>query len=218
MPKRTAVFLLAVLPLLAAKKPAVGQGENESVKLHAKVYTDKELIREVVGSDLDGHYVVVEVQATPRFGKELDVHRDDFLLRTDRDGERSTPFAPSQIAGRGSLVISQRGGGGGGVMADDRGPIWGGYPGSTDRPRRLGGEGSVVGNAGGQAESRADMNTGAKDKDNPLLVTLRDKSLPEKKTAEPVGGLLYFPLGKQKVKDLELIYSSPTGKVSVRFR
>ena len=33
-----------------------------------------------------------------------------------------------------------------------------------------------------------------------------------------MAGLLYFPLGKQKVKDLELIYTAADGKVSIRFR
>jgi hypothetical protein len=43
--------------------------------------------------------------------------------------------------------------------------------------------------------------------------------MPEKSTAEPVSGLLYFQLeGKHKPKDLELRYSGPAGRISLRFR
>ena len=47
---------------------------------------------------------------------------------------------------------------------------------------------------------------------------LEEKILPEKKTTEALTGLLYFPLGKQKGKDLELVYKAADGKISVRFK
>ena len=56
------------------------------------------------------------------------------------------------------------------------------------------------------------------DKKNPLQDELASKMLPEKETSEPVGGLLYFPMEKQKVKDLELIYTTSAGKLSIRFK
>src|SRR5208282_2930435 len=83
-----------------ANKPADARGENESVVIAATVYARPEAVKEVVGSDLGGHYIVVAVEVTPRFGKEVAINRDDFVLKTDKDGERSGPFAPSQIAGR----------------------------------------------------------------------------------------------------------------------
>lgn len=200
------------------KAPPSGRGESESVVVTATALLDKEAIKERLGSDLDGHYVVVDVRVASRFGREIDVRHDDFLLRTDKDGEKSTPFAPSQIAGRGALVISQSGRGGGAIMGDSGGPVWGGYPGSTDRPRRLGGDGGAIGGGSGTTEAQARVDSGTRDKENPLKRVLEEKILPEKKTTEALTGLLYFPLGKQKAKDLELVYKAPDGKISVRFK
>jgi len=61
------------------------------------------------------------------------------------------------------------------------------------------------------------MQTGAKG-DTTLKKVLNEKILPEKKTETPVSGLLYFPLEKQKQKDLELWYNTPDGKLTLRFR
>ena len=36
----------------------------------------------------------------PKYTKEITIDRDDFILRTDKDGDRTKPMAPSQIAGR----------------------------------------------------------------------------------------------------------------------
>jgi hypothetical protein len=47
---------------------------------------------------------------------------------------------------------------------------------------------------------------------------LKEKILPEKETDAPVSGLLYFPMEKQKLKDLELIYKTPEGKLTLRFK
>ena len=73
---------------------------------------------------------------------------------------------------------------------------------------------------GGSASGMADATTktGAKDKENPILGVLKGKILPEKETQSPVSGLLYFPMEKQKVKDLELLYKTPEGKLSLRFK
>lgn len=212
--------VLAFAALIAPgveKKPPSARNQNDAVEISATLYADKESVKRLLGSDLDGHYIVVDVAVTPRWERELEIRRDDFLLRTDKDGQRTTPFSPSQIAGKGVLVLSQTGGGGA-VMADDRGPVWGGYPGSTDRPRRLGSDGGVIGNSASVATPQATLRSDDKGGDNPLLAVLKEKILPEKKTDRAVSGLLYFPLEKQKVKDLELIYATPSGKLSLRFR
>jgi hypothetical protein len=214
-----AVLLACALAAHKNESPKIGdtRGENESVVIKATVYADPEAVKQVLGSDLDGHYIVVDLQVTPRFGKEVTISRDDFVLKTDKDGEKSTPFAPSQIAGRSALVISQTRGGGGGGMHNNDGPIWGGYPGSTGVPRRVGGDGTTVGGAPGAEGAQARMKSGSKDKPNPLLKVLKDKELPEAKTAEPVSGLLYFPMEKQKIKELELRYNLPEDKIVMRF-
>ena len=217
-----ALLLAATVSLLCAatKKGAPAKNENETVEITASVILDRETIKSLLGSDLDGHYILVDVQVTPRFGKELDVRRDDFILRTDKDGERTTPFAPSQIAGRGALVVSQTGSGRGGMV--ESGPSWGGgYPGGPmgGPPIMMGPPGVGVGGGGGDAGgAAAKLGTGSKDKESPLMKVLAAKMLPEKKTETPVSGLLYFPMEKQKQKDLELTYTTPSGKLSLRFR
>jgi hypothetical protein len=153
---------------------------------------------------------------TPRFGKEVAIYRDDFVLKTDKDGEKSGPFAPSQIAGRGAMVIRQTGGAGGTGMHDNDGPIVGGIPGTFGQPRRVGGDG--VGSAGAPEGADAKTRTGAHEKEDPMLAVLKQKELPETKTDKPVSGLLYFPMEKQKVKDLELRYIPSDDKITMRFR
>lgn len=196
-------------------KPAEARGENESVVINATVYSKPEAVKEVLGSDLGGHYIVVAVEVAPRFGKEVAVNRDDFILKTDKDGERSAPFAPSQIAGRGAMIIRQTGGSGATPMAGGAGPIWGGYPGSAGPPHRVGGD--DVGNPGAPEGAEGKPRTGSHEKEDPMLAVLKQKELPETKTAKPVSGLLYFPMEKQKVKDLELRYNPSDDKITMRF-
>lgn len=218
---RIAALAIALACFLPARnnepaKPPETRGENESVVITATLYAKPEAVKEVLGSDLDGHYIVVAVQVTPRFGKEVAINRDDFVLKTDKDGERSTPFAPSQIAGRGVMVVHQTGGSGATPMHDNDGPVVGGYPGSMGPPRRLGGDG--VGSPGAPDGAAAKTRTGAHQADSPLLGVLKQKELPETKTDKPVSGLLYFPMEKQKVKDLELRYDMTGDKIVMRFR
>ena len=42
--------------------------------------------------------------------------------------------------------------------------------------------------------------------------------LPEKKTTQPLEGLLFFPLEKQRLKDLELIYGGKENRIGLRFK
>jgi len=199
-----------------SNQPADTRGENESVVINATVYAKPDEVKELLGSDLGGHYIVVALTVTPRFGKEVAVNRDDFILKTDKDGERSGPFAPSQIAGRGAMVVRQTGGAGGTGMHDNNGPIVGGYPGSAGPPVMLGGNG--VGNAGAPNGAEARTRTGSHEKEDPILGVLKEKELPQTKTDKPVSGLLYFPMEKQKIKDLELRYAASGDKIAMRFR
>jgi len=112
----------------ADKKPAVRSMENADVEIIATPIADREAVRQALGSDLGGHYILVDVRVVPKDGQKIAVHLDDFLLRTDKDGERTTPFAPSQIAGKGALVISQGASSGGGTTAEPVGPSYGGGP------------------------------------------------------------------------------------------
>jgi hypothetical protein len=185
-------FLTAAILLSAAPKKTSGSGhgENEDLILTATLYTSPADIQNLVGSDLGGHYFVAEVKVEPKYGKDVTVDRDDFVLRTDRDGEREQPYEGSQIAGRTSLVVGRA-----------TAPV-------------IGPNSSRV-----QVNKSASMKSeGNEDAPNPLQKTLDGKILPTGKTDKPVSGLLYFPMEKQKLKDLELLYGGKENRISLRFK
>ncbi len=95
-----------------------------------------------------------------------------------------------------------------------------GMPGTMGGPYGYPGSGGSFGNGGSgdTTAAEAKMDTGSGQKENPLVKVLAEKILPEKKTEQPVSGLLYFPMEKQKVKDLELIYGIRDTRITMRFK
>ncbi len=216
-----ALLLFAFTPILiAAKRPARGTGEaeNAAVSIEATASADTETVAQVLGGpDLGGHYIVLQLRITPKDPKPYTVDRDDFVLKTDKDGERAHPFAPSQIAGDGALIVTEQRMGGQSPGAESNGPIWGGI-GTGSRPRRMPGNGGGIGSSQGVSEAKATAKAGGKDAANPLMAALEKKELPQKPVMEMVSGLLYFPLEKQRLKDLELLCTTPAGKLTLRFK
>jgi hypothetical protein len=211
--QRMAVALAVVAACLGAeKKPPEGTISNSALEISAKLYTDKDDIKRILGSDLDGYFTLVDVRMAPKSGSKLAVTRDDFVLRSDKDGQRASPFHPSQIAGRDVLVVSTTSGGS--ISAENGGTVWGRPTGGP--PVRTGTDGPTMGNSasGSHASSAA-----GKTPEDPVLAALKEKVLAEKEISEPLSGLLYFLLeGKHKPKDLELIYKGPAGRLSLRFK
>ena len=206
-----AALLLAALLLAGGKKPlATARGENEDLVLNVTLYTTPADVKELIGSDLGGHYIVAAAKVEPKYGKDIVIDRDDFLLRTDKDGEKARPYSASQVAGQGALVIRQTKGEGAAS------PGWTGTGGAVI----LGGGGGGLGGGSSSVDTSGTAATVEKgtDKPNPLKKTLDDKILPEGKTSEPVSGLLYFAMEKQKVKDLELTYGGKDNRITMRFK
>src|SRR2546423_5064120 len=218
MMSRTCGLLFLVLATLWAgkhDKKVIGQAENAVVEITAAALADPESIQRAIGANLDNHYILVEVHLRPKSGT-LPIHLDDFMLKTDKDGERTTPFQPVQMVGSGAMVVSEKSIGGMNMGTQNNGPVWGGMPGTMGRPRQLPGNAQGIGNSASPTEAQAKMSTEPKDKkDDPMLAVLKEKMLPEKETDQPVSGLLYFPMEKQKLKDLELIYTTPAGKLNL---
>jgi hypothetical protein len=212
-----AMVLVCTVTAAKDRKPAEARGENESVVITAQLYSTPEQVKDVLGSDLGGHYIVVGLTVTPRFGKEVSISPDDFIMKTDKDGEKIAPFAPSEIAGRGGLVITQAGRGPVyPVPGSNNGPIWGGpVPGGV--PGRLGTKNSGSGPAEPAESASGKVSSGVGQKQDPMEKVLKEKELPETKTDKPVSGLIYFPMEKQKVKDLELRYNPSDDKIVMRF-
>jgi len=201
-----ALVLLPALFLTAASKKTVAtaRGENEDFILTVTLHIDPADVKEVIGSDLDGHYIVADVKVEPKYGKDVSIDRDDFQLRSDKDGEKAKPYAASQIAGRTALVLSREEGE---VKQKKTGWSMGG----------IGmGAGGGAGSEGAKGPTKATMKDA--DEDSPLKKVLDAKSLPEKKTDHPVSGLLYFPMEKQKMKDLELTYGGKENRITLRFK
>jgi hypothetical protein len=56
------------------------------------------------------------------------------------------------------------------------------------------------------------------DKPDPALDALKNKILAAKTVSEPVSGLLFFPLTKEKAKNLILSYKTPQSKLRLGFK
>ena len=58
-----AVLLCSLLlPAAPKKTTATAKGENEDLILTVTIYLDPADIKQLVGSDLDGHYIVADVK------------------------------------------------------------------------------------------------------------------------------------------------------------
>jgi hypothetical protein len=211
------IVFLVPFAVAADKKTGPAKAGNDAVDIVATVASGKEAAAKLLGIDPGMELIVVDVKLAPKTDEKMRVSRDDFTLISRRDGQRSQAMHPSQIAGSSSLMVSSRGpGSSGGMVNQNRGPIWGGMPGTGGRPRRIGGDDEAVGPVD-PGETKATI-TKNKDEESPLLTALRQKELPLAGSAEPVSGLIYFIFeGKHKVKDLELMYKGPGGTLMLDF-
>jgi hypothetical protein len=201
-----AIVLGLVHFLSAAEKktPSMARGENQDLVLNVTLYDDPVLVKDLIGADLGGHYILAEVKIDPKFGKDIVIDRDDFQLRTTKDGEHTTPFSPSQMVASDAVVVAQSKG----PSAASPGMV---MPGPLVVRGGLGAAPAGDGDAKGPAD-------GAQKKEDPLKKLLEEKVLPEKKTGDPAAGLLYFPMERQKRKDLELTYGGRENRITLRFK
>lgn len=220
--QRLMCLLIAAAALWAGdKNPArpvpAGQGADKKVAIQASAYYTREQITALLGEDPGVSVVVVAVQFAPAPGETIVLNRDDFLLRSDRDGQRSRPLEPSQIAGTSVMVVKSVGGEQGRPMSERRRTGIGipGVGGTT-----LPGTGTpTAGVATADTSSAsASIENRPTPRENPLLTTLKNRILPEGEVTKPVEGLLYFLIeGKLRAKDIELVYRKAPPRVSVRF-
>jgi hypothetical protein len=203
------------------KTRTTGEAGNEKVDIYATPLLGREQIKTAIGAELPAGIIAVQVRVVPRGDDPLSVSRDDFQIISHRDGQRSGPFVPSQIAGSSTMVVAQVPQDLGLYGGNPNGPVWGGIPGTMGRPRQMPGNGGAMGSGGEGAATGAEAKATTNDpkqKDNPLLAILDQKMLQDKETKDTVTGYLYFPLeGKQKLKDIELIYKGPAGRLIVPF-
>lgn len=171
-----------------AANPPSGQAANADVAV-AAVFLDAAAVTQATGTDFTKTYTVLEVTVTPKVGKVYPVQPDDFLLRIDSSTDSSGPMAASQILGAGSGLVVHR-----------------------DQNLAIGIDRSNSG-VSGVTEGKGNPSVSAE-----AVSALQKKLLPAKNTAEPVTGLLFFPIAKKRAKDLDLVYTTPNGKLHLSFR
>ena len=211
-------LLVAGVCLPAEEPPAAGQVTSTKLDMEATLYNDKAAIRSALGQELPDGVMVVAVRLVPKGDAPVKIWRSEFFLRSDKDGQRSEPYEPTQMAGGSVMSIGKVQQTTGTIMVQDQGPIWGGVGGA--RPRRMGGDGSGIGNPSTSGVETNEVRTTETkgETDNKLLTLLKEKVLPEGEISEPVSGLLYFPIeGKHKVKQMELHYRGEAAKLDLRF-
>ena len=170
-------------------KSLPNQAGNGDVDLAGTVLVDSKEIQQVLGVPMDAGYVVVRIKVSPRTSQAIRISPDDFSLISRKDGERSAALVPSQIGGPANLILKSK-------------TTYSGSPGVSST-----------------SVSVTPAETTQKAADSPLLKILESKILPDKESKEPVEGLLYFLLeGKNKPKDLGLLYKGPAGRLSMDFK
>jgi hypothetical protein len=184
------------------RKQLPGQAGNDDVDLEGSVLLTHEEVTEAIGSDIGEGYIVVRMKVIPKGAAPLRVGPDDFTIISRKDGQKCTALAPSEIAGKGAMVVKHG-------TADGSKSSWG-----------VGGMGAGVGSSPGTVQRDVIKGTQMDDnaKESPALGPLTEKILPDKETKTPVEGLLYFSIsGKLKPKDVGLVYKGAAGKLVMEF-
>lgn len=196
-------ILSATLLPAADKKLPIEETTNDLLTISATVVLDRDQIKQELGYDLGPEIAVVRVTLHTVSDKPIQVSHDDFLLVSSKDGARSEPYEPGQIAGADSLTVTQNG-----------------AKQATRKPGlMIGGLGGGIGTGTTNQTPDVKVQASHDDTPNPLLAVLAAKILPEKEITDTISGLLYFQaVGKLKPKDLELHYKGPAGKLALRFR
>jgi hypothetical protein len=207
------VFWASVLP--GAEPTAWFTAELNDVVFKARLVRDVNEIQSRLGDDLEQEFILVELEVRPLYNAEVIIRRDDFLLRSYRNNERSSAQSPDRIAGEAVLVLGESGTASGGVFAQRNEPVLGtGVPGLGG----VGGPGGVFGGGGGGGGGLPTV-TEEKRESSSLAGRLADIELPVGSTRETVRGFLFFQVNpKHKPKHLVLNYDGSAGECKIPFK
>lgn len=185
--------LIACAAFAADIKSLPNQAGNGNIDLHGTVFLEPNDIQQVLGAPMEPGYIVVRIKVEPRMLQAIRISADDFTLVSRKDGERSEALLPSRISGGGAnLILKSK-------------TTYSGSPGVSS---------TAVNVSPGEGNK-----TPAKAPDGQVLKILESKMLADTETKEPVEGLLYFLLeGKNKAKDLGLLYKGPAGRLAMDFK
>jgi len=214
----------AHLAVAGDRKPLPNQAGNDNIELSGTIVFNPIEVKQVIGGDPGPNILVVKLKAGPKNEQTLRIGPDDFELIYRKDGQKSEAMMPTQIAGKGALVIKAAPEDNG-WAGQGNGHGWVGIGGI-----RTGGGNSDSSNSNKKTKSTPAADTkdaDAKDSDsadkageNPLVDSLQSKMLEDKETKDPIEGLLYFAIDgkKLKAKDFSLIYKGPGGRLVMDFQ
>jgi hypothetical protein len=201
------ILCVAAAAFAADKKPTQVEASGDDLTISALPILDRADIQQALGADLGEGFIVVRLKASPKGEKTIRLSPDDFILLSRKDGERSPALAPGQIAGRAVMTVK---------AAAEQPKSWG-------TPAANGPLWDSIGTRAkgkpdpGTANATIDPEKGSKD--SPLLQALKAKALPDTEIKEPAEGLLYFRMdGKNKLKDLTLLYKGDGGRIVADFK
>jgi hypothetical protein len=216
--KQILLFGFLAAAAFAGQKKVVGPAEasGDDFSFTATALMDRAEIQQALGADLGDGFVVLRLKVMPAGDKTIRLSPDDFTLLSRKDGERCPALSPSQIAGKGSITVKaakEQPNSWGTPVAN--GPIWSGV-------------GPVISRGQSKRDTDDKKTDNKKDEASPapstssqsdLLVALKAKSLPDEEIKQPVGGLLYFRMdGKNKLKDLTVLYKGDGGRLVADFK
>jgi hypothetical protein len=214
-----AFVALTPVCLFAGKKVVspTTTASNDNLEISATISLTEPEVAQKLGVDPGQGVALLEVRVTAKGDEGIRVSPDDFYLLSHDDGQRSQPFEPDQLAGKGGLVLAQGPGGtAGGLSRTPGAPIG---TGPMGRVQRMPGSGNGIGNSAG---TPGGLKTEANDKDTgnaKLLAALKAKQLPDTTTKDEVTGYLLFPLtGKHKLKNMAVLYRGKAGHLDLEFQ
>jgi hypothetical protein len=182
--------MMACAAFAADIKSLPNQAGNGNIDLAGKVFIENNDIQQLLGAPMAPGYIVVRIKVEPRMLQAIRISADDFTLVSRKDGERSDALMPRQIGATADLILKSK-------------TTYAGSPGVSS---------TAVGVAPVESK-KATQDNGA------LVKILESKMLADTETKEPVEGLLYFLLeGKNKAKDLGLLYKGPAGRLAMDFK
>jgi hypothetical protein len=203
-------FLFAGAAVLCAadKSLPLEEVSNDTVDITGHLILGKDNVAQALGvaslPKAAENLVLVKVTFRPVVDKPVPVNIDDFTLLSNKDGQRSLAFEPTEVAGDSELVLKQITSKQGGLLAEAGVPQWGSMAGVGATPAAV--------NVGSKMVTKKDA------QDESFVNVLKRQILPEKPTTNPVTGFLYFEIdGKVKPKDLTMIYKGQGDKLEMRF-
>jgi hypothetical protein len=212
-----ALLVFAGAPLFAQTQWVTERLKD--VEFRVRLIQEPEQIQAILGNDLDKEFMLVELEVKPLYGTKLKLDRNDFLLRSRADNDKSYAQSPSLIAGAGVFSLEEKRTRSGGVFGQSNDPmIIGGTPGTGTTPRRVDRMPDTIGSGGG-SQSEISVRQTESTAPETLKERLETVELPlTEATDRDLHGYLYFQVDpKNKLKRIVFYYDGAYGEFQTQF-